>query len=127
MMDAEEGSLMQCGKGAAGDRRHHQSPGQAWSDRCRYGIQLPQSDTRLVNNGLHQPRQGLDMTTRGDFRHHTTPKGMLLDLGRNPRRQNVDSSISMTAQDRSRRLVTTCFEGKHCMHRSDAPLLLSDL
>ena len=127
VMNAEKGALMQRSKGATRHRGHHQSPGQTWSDRGRYGIQLPQSDTRLVNHGLHQPRQGLNVAARSDFGHNTTPTGMLLNLRCNPRRQNLDSPIRVTAQDRCSGLVTTCFEGKHCMHRSDAPPLLSDL
>ena len=110
----------------------HQSAHQTWSDRGRRdGIQLPVRATPVQRHpGPVSIRCGSASTWRREAisGHNTTPTGMLLNLRCNPRcARTSQSPIAMTAQDSCCGLVTTCFEGKHCMHRSDAPPLLSDL
>ena len=115
---------MQGSEGASRHRSHHQCASQARRHRGRNGIDGIPAQTALRQSLVNETGKSLHMTTRRDFGNHSPPAGVLLDLRRDRGREDSHLAVRKTHHGCCR-LVTTCFEGKHCWHRGPTPPLLS--
>ena len=81
VVNGHKGLAMQPRQGAARDRGHQQGPHQARGGGGGDAIELGHGHAAVAAHLLNQLGQGLDMTPRGDFRHHASPAGVLFNLG----------------------------------------------
>ena len=81
VVNGHKGLAMQPRQGAARDRGHQQGPHQARRGGGGDAIELCHGHAAVAAHLLNQLGQGLNMTPRGDFRHHASPAGVLFNLG----------------------------------------------
>ncbi len=112
VIDRHQRQVAGQGHGLAERQTHHHPADQARSGRGGHPVQGVEADPRHAHRLGRHAVDGLDMGAGRDLGHHPAERGVLLELGADDRRQDLDAAVLAPAHDGRGGLVAAGFQSE---------------